>query len=143
MKKTFMLLLSRENSHYPIELLTEPYWDETLTLLRSLWPPDRTFSCDLFERMESTWIALDSTVGDVVGTASAGRTSTGRPCIHWVATRPDHRHNRIATNLVTRVIEHFRCNGESEVFVSTNPTTEENVAFYKSLGFHEWESLQV
>jgi GNAT superfamily N-acetyltransferase len=112
-----------------------------LYLLRLLWPPDRHFDDSLFQRMLCTWVACDGCLGPVVGTASAGRDSLDRPCIHWVAVHPGHRRHHLARGLINQILDYFR--DEPCIYVSTNPTTPENEALYLSMGFREWEVLQL
>lgn len=113
--------------------------DQVLDLLRSLWPPDRTFDRMLFTRMEMTLIATHDATGALAGTASGGFSREGMdPYVHWVAVHPEHRRRGLARALVMSIVEQFFADFDT-VFVATNPTTEENEAFYRTLGFVDYD----
>lgn len=115
--------------------------EAVLKLLRAHWPSDRHFDLDFFSKMDRTFICLGNG-GRVVGTASAGRRND-EASVHWVAVEEKHRRYGIGANLVEAVLRYWQQRGVERIFVRTNPTTEENVAFYHRLGFLDYECLQV
>lgn len=116
--------------------------EAVLQLLRENWPPDRTFTPDLFTRLHATFVVEERETRTVVATASAGYRD-GEPAVHWVAVHAAHRRRGLASALVERVLRYWQSLGVMRIVVRTNPATVENAQFYRSLGFFEYECAQV
>lgn len=128
---------------YYMRPIFHPDDDESvLQLLRENWPRDRVFTSDLFTRLHATFVVEERDTRTVVATASAGFRN-GEPAVHWVAVHQDHRRRGLASALVERVLRYWQSLGVSRIIVRTNPPSDENARFYRSLGFYEYECAQV